>query len=177
MFNVYTVTFTPALERAERRQASNERRGYWTLRCGTCGDDAPNGVTRERWAANGCTCDACRWEPVVGEGVTLCGYSDRHAFTIVSVSKSGKSFKAQRDTAKLQNGAASGAPDALHFSPGGFVGHTSGTQRWEYAPNPEGQIVTIRRVMRGAHKLTPRWQKDRVTRCIPGRSEHYDFNF
>jgi hypothetical protein len=109
--------------------------------------------------------------------VTLCGYSDRHAFTIVFVSKSGKSFKAQRDTAKLQNGAASGAPDALTFSPGGFADHTSGTQRWEYAPNADGEIVTIRRVMRGAHKLTPRWQKDRVTRCVPGRSEHYDFNF
>jgi hypothetical protein len=33
---------------------------------------------------------------------------------------------------KLLNGNNSGAADALHFEPGGFVGHTSGAQRYSY---------------------------------------------
>ena len=69
------------------------------------------------------------FQPEVGMGVSLCGWSDVHAYTVVGVSASGKSFEIQRDKATLLNGVNSGEPDALRFQAGGFCGHTSGRQR------------------------------------------------
>lgn len=131
-------------------------------------------------------------EPVnpyeVGDGVTLCGYSDRHAYTVIAVTKT--QITLQRDKATLLNGFKSGEPDALTFTPGGFSGHTEGVQRYAYEADPEGEII----VARMKRKLRKSWEQvggedghyDHVYRAdfghksshiIAGRHEHYDYNF
>lgn len=112
--------------------------------------------------------------PVVGEGANVFGYSDVNAYTVLTVSASGKRCTIQRDTAVLLNGANSGEPDALQFSRGGFVGHTSGTQRYSYAPNADGFVVTVSLRKDGKWR-TAGAHGQRVT--FGERSEHYDFNF
>ena len=114
--------------------------------------------------------------PVVGAGVSICGYSDRHACSIVEVSKSGKVSKVQRDNAVLLNGPDSGEEDALHFSPGGFCGHMSGRQRYSYSPNREAgiQVFSLRKNGRWVRKGE---SAKGGSRLIEGRHEHYDYNF
>ena len=112
--------------------------------------------------------------PAVGEGANVFGYSDVNAFTVLAVSASGKRCTIQRDTATLLNGCNSGEPDALQFSPGGFVGHTSGTQRYSYARNTEGAIVTVSMRKTGEWRTAGR-HGERVK--FGERREHYDFNF
>jgi hypothetical protein len=129
----------------------------------------------------------------VGDGMTIHGYSDAHAYTVIAVTAC--TIKLQRDKATLLNGANSGEADALKFSPGGFVGHTSGTQRYAYERDTNGEIVTARL----AKKPARIWTKDAGEEYAPGqraygyvekpaftargqtvtegRHEHYDFNF
>ena len=117
----------------------------------------------------------------VGMGASVHGYSDSHAATVVSISKSGKRVTLRADTATLLNGATSGEPDALQCSPGGFCGHTSGTQRWAYEPDPNGseQEFSLRTLPNGE----PRWVRvgeslrGGATASLNGRFHHYDFNF
>lgn len=111
--------------------------------------------------------------PVVGMGATICGYSDRMACTIIAVSKSGRTITIQRDTATLLNGVDSKAEDALEFSPGGFVGHTSGTQRYEYKRDEKGSTY------RASIRKDGKWRLASCTSrvLLDMRDEHYDFNF
>ena len=118
--------------------------------------------------------------PTVGQGANVYGYSDVMAYTVISVSKSGNSAVIQRDKVKLLNGVTSGEPDALKFSPGGFVGHTSGSQRYSYERDPNGETIRISR--RTAKRMAGSWRTPgsgtgaaHVT--FGERSEHYDFNF
>ena len=121
-----------------------------------------------------------------GDGVTLCGYSDRTAYTVIAVTP--KSITIQRDKATLLNGFESGEPDALQFSPGGFCGHTRGVQRYSYERDTNGAIVKCRMKKRP----TLIWTKGEdgrysdvaqadfrsgSSRVVAGRSEYYDFNF
>jgi hypothetical protein len=105
----------------------------------------------------------------VGEGATCHGWSDSRAYTVIAVTA--KSVTLRRDKATLLNGIKSGAPDALSFSPGGFCGHTSGTQRYEYAQDEAGSVVIARLHKHG------RWMTPGNERVTVGRHEHYDFNF
>ena len=119
----------------------------------------------------------------VGDGVTVHRYSDAHAYTVIAVTDC--TIKIQRDKATLLNGYNSGEVDALHFSPGGFFGHTSGTQRYSYERDLTGTVA----IARLQKKPYQRWTKGAVfsvpeaafkaegCRVFPGRSEHYDFNF
>lgn len=126
----------------------------------------------------------------VGDGVTVSGYTDQRAYTVTAVTAC--TITIQRDIAVLLNGASSGQPDALTVSPGGFVGHTSGTQRYQYENSPDGE----KRVARLSKKPYMRWTKGAGTDypgaygyvaeavftvdgkvVSPGRHEHYDFNF
>ena len=122
----------------------------------------------------------------VGDGVTLCGYSDREAYTVIAVTP--KTITIQRDKATLLNGFDSGEPDALQFSPGGFCGHTYGQQRYSYERNPNGSIGKCH--MRKRPTLV--WTKGEdgrysdvptadfrhgSSRVVAGRSEYYDYNF
>jgi len=102
--------------------------------------------------------------PVVGEGATLHFYTDAHAFTIISVSKSGKSFKMQRDTATRLD-------DPITII-GGFSGHTVNNRniRYSYEQNTDGGVIEVRMTQRG-------W-KHRATQTVTsGRGEFYDYNF
>lgn len=111
--------------------------------------------------------------PTVGMGVTFCGWSDREPGTVVSVSPSGHKFTFRLDAAKLLNGFDSGEPDALKFSPGGFVGHTSGVQRYEFTPNPDGRLETATRRKDGTYRVAGGTSRVRVGT----RFKHYDYNF
>lgn len=109
----------------------------------------------------------------IGDGVTVRGYSDATACTVISVS--GTRAVIQEDTAVLLNGSGSSEPDALKFSPGGFVGHTSGVQRWDVKPNPNGAMVKITRRKDGFWRIAGDSMKGKT--LTEGRHHHYDFNF
>lgn len=91
--------------------------------------------------------------PVVGMGATEVLYSDRHAFTIIEVSKSGKTFKMQRDNARRTD--KNGMSDA---------------QAWEFERNPAGDVVTVRLTKRG-------WRATGSKVLVGVRDEYYDFGF
>lgn len=114
----------------------------------------------------------------LGDKATHTIHTDSHAGYITHVSPNGKTVIFARAEAKLLNAPNSGAPDALHVSPGGFAGHTSGTQRWEVADKPmEGyrDKFTLR--------TTGRWKIAGGGTYTPGNSltaghyPHYDYNF
>ena len=114
----------------------------------------------------------------VGDKATHTTYTDSSAGYIVHVSPNGKTVLFARAEAKLLNGINSGEPDALEFSPGGFVGHTSGTQRWEVAAEPNAghrDKFTLRSngrwVISGGGTYSP------GNTLSPGHHPHYDFNF
>jgi hypothetical protein len=112
--------------------------------------------------------------PVVGQGCTKIGYTDRTAFRVIKVDPKGRWALVQEDTAKLLNGCNSGEPDALQFAAGGFVGHTSGTQRWQLDANPEGAVERISLRKDGTWKgKGPHGERFR----LDVHFHHYDFNF
>jgi hypothetical protein len=89
----------------------------------------------------------------VGDGVTLCHWTDREAFTVVAVTPSGKTITIQADTATRVDGL--GMSDA---------------QTYTYEPNPDGRILKARRTSRG-------WRATGGTKLIPGRHHYFDFSF
>jgi hypothetical protein len=124
--------------------------------------------------------------PFAGQAATYTVYTDSYACTVVSVSKSGKTAVVQRDKATLLNGANSGEPDALNFSPGGFCAHVSGVQRYSYERDPDGEKFKVsRRAVKVAGKVVGYvWKRCGHGTKSPGcsvsfgnRSEHYDYNF
>lgn len=118
----------------------------------------------------------------VNDKATFNLYSDSNAGYIVKVSKSGKKVWFCRAEAKLLNGANSGEPDALEFSPGGFCGHTSGFQRWQIAETPRNERPTCftLRVQKNGEEI---WKMVGHGTYSPGctlsggHHHHYDFNF
>ncbi len=92
--------------------------------------------------------------PEVGEGVTMCHYSDRHAGTVID--RTMKSITVQAD--KSTN-----------------IG-TLTDQKWTYERDPEGPtfVFTLRKNV--TWRIERSNQKD-GTRLIKGRSEHYDPHF
>lgn len=114
--------------------------------------------------------------PEVGSFVTHSIWTDANALQVIAVSASGKTIRAQEAKQELLNGANSGEPDALTFTPGGFVGHTSGKQRWKVEPNPEGRILKFTwREKRKRYQLAGTNGQGNTLRA--GASPHYDFNF
>ena len=109
----------------------------------------------------------------VGDGATYLAYTDRRAYTIIEISKNGRRAKIQRDAVKLLNGPNSGAEDALNVQPGGFCGHTSGVQRWDIQPDPNGEILQV------SLRKDGRWRvSNNGTEIDMGRRyEYYDYNF
>ena len=101
----------------------------------------------------------------VGDGATVCYWSDRHAYTIIK--RTAQSLTLQQDNATL-------SPEFTpEFISGGFCAHCTNQheQKYTYEPNPEGS------------KIIARWSKKnngfywRGLRVIPGRHEFYDYNF
>lgn len=102
----------------------------------------------------------------VGDGVTVRLWSDRHAATVIKVTKC--SITVQQDKATLDP----------NFKPewivGGFAGHCTNQdeQTYTYERDPNGSIYTFR------------WSKKYGTygtpgnlRLMKGRHEFYDYNF
>lgn len=123
----------------------------------------------------------------VGDGATLHIGSDAQAHTVTKVTRT--TITLQRDKATLLNGVNSDAEDKLEFSAGGFVGHTSGTQRYDYAPDENGAVI-IARLKRKPKKVWRQISEDGKHGYVEephfaaggfnvtaGRREHYDFNF
>lgn len=111
----------------------------------------------------------------VGDGATWTVYSDAHAGTIIE--RNASTIKWQRDQATLLNRAGSSEPDALTFTPGGFCGHTSGVQRYDYERDPNGEVRTFRKRKNGNWKLEGSGMRERGNNLRSGRHEYYDFNF
>ena len=108
-------------------------------------------------------------QPNVGDGITVCLWTDRHAYTVVSLIGS-TGFVAQRDKATRTN------RDEDSFSPGGFVGHTShgqNGQQWSYEADPDGATVKVTRRKDGLWRPAGAGTKP----VLYGRYEKYDYNF
>lgn len=102
----------------------------------------------------------------VGDGATVHGWSDSHAYTVVAVSASGKTVTLQRDSVKLNDGWR---PDAI---PGGFFAHVAnnGSQKWDMTPDPNGAKVKARLTKRG-------WRSAGSKVSLGVKREFYDYNF
>lgn len=120
--------------------------------------------------------------PVKGIAATFTLWTDSYACTVESVSPSGKTITLRRDKAVLLNGANSDAPDKLEFSPGGFCGHVSGTQRYSYEPDPNGEL--FKATLRTRRDGSTCWKQVGVgtyerggSVTLGSRHGHRDFNF
>lgn len=114
-------------------------------------------------------------ELAVGDGATYTSWTDSQAGTIIA--KTAKAITWQRDKATLLNGANSDEADALTFAAGGFCGHTSGTQRYEYERDTDGATRKFTKRANGKWKLTGAATRSAGATLTAGRHEHYDFNF
>ena len=115
----------------------------------------------------------------VGDGVRWACGTDCNAGTITRVTPNAVYVRA--DTAKLENPVGSNEPDALVFQAGGFVGHTSGTQRYTFSPGDGPEIqFSKRRAMSGQYKLVGTSSRGSMRPwgvLALGRYKHYDYNF
>ncbi|MEY4244532.1 MAG: hypothetical protein RLZZ245_2117 [Verrucomicrobiota bacterium] len=75
------------------------------------------------------------WTPAVGDGATVCHYSDRSACIVIRVSPSGKTVWMQEDTAVLDDWKP-------EFILGGFAGHrvNNAEQRLRIAVGSSGCV-------------------------------------
>lgn len=104
-------------------------------------------------------------EPTIGMGATECLWSDRHAVTIVEVTK--KYIVTQRDEAKRtdKNGM-------------------SESQEYEFTPNPEAYKQYWKKDKKGAYRQAHHNENGRLVfsghschLAIGRREEFYDFSF
>ena len=109
---------------------------------------------------------ATEWKPTVGDGATVCHYSDRTACTVIRISPSGKTVWMREDIATLDGWK----PEIV---PGGFAGHcvNNAEQRYTYQPNPDG------RVHRASLRKGGRIRTTNGEPVIPGRHHFHDYNF
>jgi len=113
----------------------------------------------------------------INDPVTYTTYTDSEAGWVSSVSPNSKTIVVEFAEATLLNGANSGEPDALHFSVGGFCGHTSGVQRWklERSPSPKKCKFTLRK--NGIWKIAGHPTNSPGCILRTGHNHYYDFNF
>ena len=102
----------------------------------------------------------------VGDGATIVLWTDRHACTIVKVTKA--FVWVQRDNAVLSR---DWKPNII---PGGFFGHciNQHEQKWTYTPDPSGEITKF-----AWSAKYQRYGQPGNARLIAGRQEFYDYNF
>ncbi len=105
----------------------------------------------------------------VGDGVTLCMYSDRMAMTIVE--KSDRKLVAQRDNAELDPAYK---PE---FVAGGFAGHcvNQHEQKWICTPNPDAYRETF--TLRKNGKWIRKGESLKASYLVAGRQPFHDYNF
>lgn len=103
----------------------------------------------------------------VGDGVTYCLYSDKHACTVIARTKN--TLTIQQDKATLDP----------NFKPewvaGGFAGHCTNAneQSYTYERNPNGTIYKCH----WSEKYGRFQCSDGSIRIIRGRHEYYDYNY
>ncbi len=104
-------------------------------------------------------------EIAVGDGVTMCLYTDRHACTVIA--RTAKTLTIRRDKATLDPGFT---PEII---PGGFAGHciNQHEQSYTYEENPDATPEKC--YWSEKHGC---WQSN-GSRIIRGRHEFYDYNF
>lgn len=111
-----------------------------------------------------------------GDPVTRSGYSDCHAGYVIQINAARTKLVMKDGDARLLNGAGSGEPDALTFTPGGFCGRTSGTQRWEIMPSDNGR-VTIFTLRKNGRWIETGLAHNQGKPLCAGHHHHHDFNF
>ena len=109
-----------------------------------------------------------RYNVQVGDGVTICLYSDKHAGTVIK--RTAKTITVQRDKATLDP----------NFKPewieGGFAGHCTNVheQSYTYERDENGAITTYRwSDVYGRYCSSG----DQSIKIVNGRHEYYDYNF
>lgn len=104
----------------------------------------------------------------VGDGVTMCLYSDQHACTVIA--KTAKTITIQRDKATLDTNFK---PE---FIVGGFAAHCTNQedQKWTYERDLNGEITRCYWSEKLGRYTTG---GDQSIRISPGRHEFYDYNF
>lgn len=104
----------------------------------------------------------------VGDGVTMCLYSDRHACTVIA--KTAKTITVQRDKATLDPNFKP------KWEPGGFsaVCLNQHEQKWNYERDPNGEVTRCYWSEKLGRYTTGR---DQSVWISPGRHEFYDYNF
>lgn len=98
--------------------------------------------------------------PKVGMGATVLMWTDRTPATIIEVSPSGKTLKAQEDDAKRVD--SNGMSDA---------------QQYEYTPNPEGYTTTFTLRKNGSWVRQGESMNTGQRLRIGSREKYYDFSF
>ena len=98
--------------------------------------------------------------PAVGDGVSICYWSDRHAGTIIHVSPSGKRIVVQRDV-------------AIRTDSNGM----SDDQRYEYLRNTKGATYTFTLRKNGRWVQVGEEMRDGTSCLTSGRYEFYDYSF
>lgn len=92
-------------------------------------------------------------QPEVGMGATLCMWTDRHAYTITRVSKSGKMLWAKQDkVTRIDNNGMSEC------------------QTYTFEPDPTAEEVCFRLTKKG-------WRGPSGRLSIGHRNEYHDFSF
>ena len=93
----------------------------------------------------------------VGDGVTMCLYSDKHACTVIAKTALDPNFKPE-------------------FIVGGFAAHCTNQneQKWTYERDPNGEITKCYWSEKLGRYTTG---GDQSVRISPGRHEFYDYNF
>lgn len=111
----------------------------------------------------------------VGDGVSMHGYSDSEAGTVIAVSKSGKRVKVK------QNKATMSADFKPKFDIGGFAAHciNQQDQAYDYEEDSEGSITEYSlRAWRGIKIWTRvNGTPDGRSALSHGRRKFHDYNF
>ena len=94
--------------------------------------------------------------PTVGMGATILGWTDRRAYTIIEVSKSGKTITLQRD-------------NAIRIDKLGMTD----SQQYEYKRDTKGAITKVRKDRQGKWKEL--YSKNTVV--LNKRDEYHDYSF
>lgn len=104
----------------------------------------------------------------IGQGASVCGWSDSRAYTVIKVSRNGKKIT-------LQRAIATKSKDFIpEWIEGGFAGHcvNNNEQTYTYEANPKGNIV---------HAYLRKNGRFYVDGCslvnLDGYNEFYDYNF
>tara|TARA_Y100000310_G_C20337178_1_gene648056 strand:+ start:139 stop:723 length:585 start_codon:yes stop_codon:yes gene_type:complete len=115
----------------------------------------------------------------VGDGVSWGAGTDTEVGTVVKVTP--KTITVVKDNAELLNATDSGEKDALKFSPGGFCGHFSGTQRYRFTRDTTGTPLKFSwRKGMNRFKLAGTSSRGSMRSwglLSHGRAKHYDYNF